>query len=134
MLQSSNKYTATAALLTEFLPAMDALNALKGRYESNEFGKMYNALPDAIRSGYTSMGCTEYSIETNTLLDPNRMTVIDSEPSTTVPKDAVIRTVLPGMELEGNMIRLAQVVTSLGNADFNDNTLSSSPETTGASE
>jgi molecular chaperone GrpE (heat shock protein) len=115
MLQSSNKYTATAAILTEFLPAMDALNSLKERYEENEFGKMYNALPDAIRSGYTSMGCTEYGIETNAMFDANRMTMIDSEPSTTVPKDGVIRTVIPGMELQGNTIRLAQVVTSMGN-------------------
>jgi molecular chaperone GrpE (heat shock protein) len=119
MLQSSNKYTATATILTEFLPAMDALNSLKERYENNDFGKMYNALPDAIRTGYISMGCTEYTIESNTMFDPNRMTMIDAEPSTTVPKDGVIRTVIPGMELQGNSIRLAQVVTSAGNNSEN---------------
>ena len=117
MLQSSNKYTATAAILTEFLPAMDALNSLKGRYETNEFGKMYNALPDAIRSGFTTMGCTEYSIETNDMFDSNRMISVDTEPSTTVPKDGIIRTVIPGVELQGNTVRLAQVVTSAGSAD-----------------
>ena len=117
MLQSSNKYTATAAILTEFLPALDALNSMKERYEANEFGKMYNALPDAVRSGFTSMGCTEYSIETNAIYDPNRMTIIDSEPSTTLPKDCIIRTIVPGMELQGNIIRLATVVTSSGSGD-----------------
>ena len=114
MLQSSNKYTATAAILTEFIPALDALNSLKERYATNEFGRMYNALPDAIRSGYTSMGCTEYSIEPNAVFDANRMIIVDSEPSTTVPSDGVTRTVIPGMELQGNTIRLAQVVTSAG--------------------
>ena len=117
MLQSSNKYTATAAILTEFLPAMDDLYALKGRYETNEFGKMYNALPDAIRSGYTSMGCTEYSIDTNAIFDTNRMISIGTEPSTTVPKDGVVLTVKPGIELHGNIVRLAQVVTSVGTND-----------------
>lgn len=117
MLQSSNKYTATAAILTEFLPAMDALNSLKERYETNEFGKMYNALPDAIRGGFTSMGCTEFSVETNTIVDPNRMTIIDTVPSATVPKDCVVLTAIPGMELQGNTIRLAQVVASAGSSD-----------------
>ena len=84
--------------------------------EYDEFGKMYNALPGAIKSGFTSMGCTEYEIATNEpIQNSNRMVVIDSEISTTVPKDCVIRTVQSGMELQGNMIRLAQVVSSLGN-------------------
>ena len=112
MLQSSNKYTATAAILTEFLPAMDALNSLKERYETNDFGKMYNALPDAIRGGFTSMGCTEYNVETNTMFDSNRMIIIDTVPSTTVPKDCVVLTAMPGVELQGNTVRLAQVVVS----------------------
>jgi molecular chaperone GrpE (heat shock protein) len=132
MLQSSNKYTATAAILTEFLPAMDALYALKGRYATNEFGAMYNALPDAIRSGYTSMGCTEYTVEVNEPINCNRMIVIDTEPSTSVPNNCIVRTVVPGMELQGNTVRLAQVVVSSGSS-HTDGTASAPPAPDGSS-
>jgi molecular chaperone GrpE (heat shock protein) len=115
MLQSSNKYSATASILTEFLPAMDTLISFREKYGDNEFGKMYNALPDAITSGFTSMGCTEYTIASNEMFASSRMTKLDSEPSATIPKDHVLRTVTPGMELQGNIIRLAQVITSSGN-------------------
>lgn len=117
MLQSTNKYSATAAVLSEFLPAMDTLMSLREKYGDDEFGKMYNALPGAIKSGFTSMDCTEYEIAANEPFVASRMVVVASEPSDTVPKDCVIRTVVPGMELQGNMMRLAQVITSSGSGN-----------------
>jgi molecular chaperone GrpE (heat shock protein) len=117
MLQSTNKYSATAAVLSEFLPVMDKLMVLREKYGEDDFGKMYNALPGAIKAGFTSMDCTEYEITANEPVVSSRMVVVASEPSETVPKDCVIRTVLPGMELQGNMMRLAQVVASSGSAD-----------------
>jgi molecular chaperone GrpE (heat shock protein) len=114
MLQSSNKYSATAAILTEFIPALDTLRSLRESFRDDAFGQMYNALPGAIQTGFTSMGCTEYDVPMNDPIVSSRMIVVHTEPSLTVPLHAVIRTVVPGMELQGNMIRLAQVVTSLG--------------------
>jgi molecular chaperone GrpE (heat shock protein) len=114
MLQSTNKFSATAAVLSEFLPIMDKLMALREKYGEDEFGKMYNALPGAIKTGFTSMDCTEYEVAANEPVVTTRMVVVASEPSDTVPKDSVIRTVVPGMELQGNMMRLAQVVASSG--------------------
>jgi molecular chaperone GrpE (heat shock protein) len=114
MLQSTNKFSATAAVLSEFLPIMDKLMALREKYGEDEFGKMYNALPGAIKTGFTSMDCTEYEVAANEPVVTTRMVVVASEPSDTVPNDSVIRTVVPGMELQGNMMRLAQVVVSSG--------------------
>lgn len=114
MLQSTNKFSATAAVLSEFLPIMDKLMVLREKYGEDEFGKMYNALPGAIKAGFSSMDCTEFEIAPNEPVATNRMVVISSEPSDTVPKDCVIRTVVPGMELQGNIMRLAQVVASSG--------------------
>jgi molecular chaperone GrpE (heat shock protein) len=114
MLQSSNKYSATATILSEFIPTMDTLLTLREKYSEDEFGKMYNALPGAIKTGFTSLGCVEYEIATNEPVLTNRMAVVSSEPSLTIPKDCVIRTVVPGMELQGNIIRFAQVVVSSG--------------------
>lgn len=117
MLQSTNKFSATAAVLTEFLPVMDKLMALREKYGEDDFGKMYNALPGAIKTGFTSMDCTEYEVAANEPVVTSRMVVVATEPSDTVPKDCVIRTVVPGIELQGNMMRLAQVVASAGSAD-----------------
>lgn len=126
MLQSSNKFTATANVLTEFLPVVDTLNRLRVQYGTNEFGKQYNALPGAVVSGFVNLGCTDFiaTIGENAL-DGMRYTVTASEYSDEWAKDYIVRVGTPGLELSGNVIRKAEVVASLGKQDTESTTESS---------
>ena len=114
MLQSSNKFSATASVLSDFLPIYDTLLALKEVHGDDEFGKKYNALPGAIKTGFSAMGVTDYGVETGDDFDKGRMVAVESEVSDEFKKDTVIRPVKAGMELQGNVIRLAECVVSLG--------------------
>ena len=115
MLNSSNKYSATASILTEFLPILDHLNELRDdKYGEDDFGKQYNALPGAMKTAFSELGVTEYTLTTGDAVDKERMIVIDEEYSDNHPKGTVIRPVAMGMELQGNVIRMAEVIASLG--------------------
>lgn len=116
MLQSSNKYSATASVLSEFLPVMDTLVALRAKYGDDEFGQQYNALPGAIKSGFTAMGCTEYTVHVGDAVDAagGRVVAVESEYSEQFAENVVLRPIAAGLELQGNVIRAAQVVASLG--------------------
>jgi molecular chaperone GrpE (heat shock protein) len=115
MLQSSNKYASTAAVLTEFLPVLDTLGDLRDQYGHDAFGQQYNALPGAVKAGFVKMGTTEYTATIGATLDASRMTVIETvHDDNGAPKDTVLQCVHPGLELQGNVIRSCLVVASLG--------------------
>jgi len=114
MLQSSNKFSATAATLTEFLPIVDDLIALREKYGEHEFGKQYNALPGAMKTAFTEMGVTEYTVNVGDPVDTTRMIVVGSEYSDEYERDTVLRPINMGMELQGNVILKAECVASLG--------------------
>ena len=114
MLQSSNKYAATAGVLTEFLPVLDRLQALREQYDADEFGAKYSALAGGLRAAFTEMGVTEYTVNEGEPVEKSRVVVVDSEYSETVEKDTVLRPVAIGMELQGNVVRMAECVASLG--------------------
>jgi molecular chaperone GrpE (heat shock protein) len=114
MLQSSNKYASTAAVLTEFLPVLDTLGDLRDQYGHDAFGQQYNALPGAVKAGFVKMGTTEYTATVGAALDAARMTVIETVHDDVAPKDTVLQCVHPGLELQGNVIRPCLVVSSLG--------------------
>jgi molecular chaperone GrpE (heat shock protein) len=114
MLQSSNKYASTAAVLTEFLPVLDTLVDLRDRYGNDAFGQQYNALPGAVKAGFVNMGTTEYSATVGAAMDTSRMTVVETVHGNASPKDTVLQCVHPGLELQGNVIRPCLVVASLG--------------------
>lgn len=114
MLQSSNKFAATAGVLTEFLPTLDQLTILRERFEGDEFGQKYAALAGGVRAAFTEMGVTEYTLAEGEPIDTSRMTVIESEHSAIIAKDCVLRPLAVGLELKGNIVRPAECVASLG--------------------
>lgn len=114
MLQSSNKYSATAGVLTEFLPVLDKLEELRERYDGDEFGTKYSALAGGLRGAFAEMGVTEYTATVGEPVDASRVAVIESEHSETAAADTVLRPVATGMELQGNVVRMAKCVASLG--------------------
>jgi len=114
MLQSSNKYSATAGVLTEFLPVLEKLTDLSEQYEGDEFGTKYSALAGGMRAAFTEMGVTEYTVAPGEPVDSSRMVVVESEHSEAAAADTVLRPVAMGMELQGNVVRMAECVASLG--------------------
>ena len=114
MLNSSNKSSATAGILTNFLPVLDKLMALRQQYEQDEFGQQYNALSGDMRGVFSKMDVTEYGVQVGEPVDTRKVTVVAAEHSTEVAADAVLRPVSMGMELQGNVIRMAECGASLG--------------------
>jgi molecular chaperone GrpE (heat shock protein) len=96
----------------EFVSLYDRLNELKEKYAGDDFGTKYNGL--TMKPTFSKMGVEEYTVEVGAEVDNFRMTVVESEHSSEYAKDTVIRSVTMGMELEGNVIRPAECVASLG--------------------
>jgi len=110
-MNSSSKSNALAGVLRDFLPVYDKMDSLKEKYASDEFGSKYGGL--SIGSTFTKMGVKEFSVAPGAPLDLIRMNVVGSEYSE-AQKDTVISQVEPGMELQGNVIRAAKCIVSLG--------------------
>eukprot|EP00977_Amphora_coffeiformis_P019629 scaffold7349_cov173-Amphora_coffeaeformis.AAC.110 len=114
MLASSNKSGAMAGVLTSFVPVLDTLGELQDKYGEDEFGKSYNALQSVMRQVFTDLGAAEYSVAVGDKVDETRMVVVESQYSEEFPANTVIRPLVMGWELQGNVIRAAQCVASLG--------------------
>jgi len=127
MLNSSNKYSATASILAEFLPILDRLTLLRDKYDQDDFGKQYSALPGAMKTAFTALGVAEYTVNTGDAIDKSRMAVIEEEHSEEYPKNKVIRPIALGVELQGNVIRMAEVVGSLGPENTQEETTTPPP-------
>jgi molecular chaperone GrpE (heat shock protein) len=96
----------------EFVTVYDRLNDLKEKYAGDEFGTKYSGL--TMKPTFEKMGVEEYTVEVGAKVDDLRMKVVESEYSSEYAKDTVMRLVTLGMELEGNVMRPAECVASLG--------------------
>ena len=122
-MNSSSKSNALAGVLRDFLPVYDRMDSLKEKYINDEFGSKFGGL--SLGPTFTKMGVKEFSVQPGASIDLIRMNVVGTEYSEAV-KDTVIRQVMPGMELEGNVIRSAACILSLGKEE--DLTLSQGSE------
>jgi GrpE len=111
-MNSSGRSSAMANVLTEFLPLYDTMNELKAKYAEDEFGSKYTGL--TMKNTFSKMGVSEYTVAVGESMDNYRMTVVESEYSTEHKKNTVLKPIAMGLELEGNVIRPAEIVASLG--------------------
>lgn len=111
-MNSSSRSSANAAVLADFLPVYDEMNQLKEKYADDAFGSKYGGL--SMEAALTKLGVKEYTAQVGETADGYRLAVVDSEYSDAHAKDAVIRPIAVGLELEGNVLRAAQCVASLG--------------------
>ena len=56
----------------------------------------------------------QFTVSEGDVIDKRRMEVVEEEYSAAIVKGSVIKPITMGYELKGNVIRLAQVVGSLG--------------------
>lgn len=87
---------------------------LRDKHADDDFGKQYSALPSALQTALIQLDVTEYFVSVGDMVDKDRMTVTESIHSETAPVDTVIESIMPGLELKGNVVRPALCVASLG--------------------
>jgi len=114
MMNSSSRETAMAAVLQNFLPVLDDLELLDKKYGADDFGKSFSALGGTMKSALKELGVEEYTVQVGDAVNKQRVTVVEEEYSEEFTKDTVIRPVSVGMELQGNIMRMAECVASLG--------------------
>jgi len=111
-MNSSSRSSATAGILAEFLPIYDKMNDLNTKYADNEFGSKYGGL--SLEPTFAKMGVKQYEVSPGDSLDRIRMIPKGSEHSSEFEKDKVITVLSSGLEMDGNVIRPADCVVSLG--------------------
>ena len=109
-----NKLVAMASVLQNFLPVVDELKSLTEKYEGDEFAKKYGALSSDFNSALKNMGVTEYEVAAGDAADAGRVTAVEEVHSDDVAKGIVISVVNSGYEMDGNIMRMAGAVVSLG--------------------
>lgn len=97
------------------MPAYDTLNNLRQKYAEDEFGSKYSELH--LQQTFANLGVTNFNVTPGDEVNHFRMKVLEKEVSKDFAKDTVIREVAPGLELDGNVIRAASCVASLGSGE-----------------
>lgn len=113
-MNSSGRAGAIAGILSKFLPVVDRLSCLSELHGGDEFGKQYNALLGDMQGAFKTLGATEYAPSPGDSIDASRVAVKESMNSPDHPSNTVLKTLVEGIELEGNIIRKAECVASLG--------------------
>jgi molecular chaperone GrpE (heat shock protein) len=111
---SSSREAAVASVLQNFLPVLDDLTCLQEKYGSDDFGKSFSALGGILQGVFKELGVVEYSIQPGDAVNKQRVEVVEEEYSEEFEKGTVIHPVSMGMELQGNVVRKATCVASLG--------------------
>ncbi len=111
---ADSKVTAKASVLQNFLPIVDELKILTEKYEGDEFAKKYAAISWDFNNALKDMGVTEYSVAEGDIADTSRVNAFEEEYSQSVAKGCVIRGLENGYEIDGNVMRMAAAVVSLG--------------------
>lgn len=111
-MDTSGKDRATADVLQEFLPVLGKLDELKEKYGEDDFGKQYSGL--SLKAAFNNLGVTDFTVSVGDTVDKGRMLVVDSEHSEDHPADTVLKPVSLGLELKGNIVKMAECVASLG--------------------
>eukprot|EP00547_Thalassionema_nitzschioides_P003008 CAMPEP_0194205568 /NCGR_PEP_ID=MMETSP0156-20130528/4810_1 /TAXON_ID=33649 /ORGANISM="Thalassionema nitzschioides, Strain L26-B" /LENGTH=278 /DNA_ID=CAMNT_0038931871 /DNA_START=37 /DNA_END=873 /DNA_ORIENTATION=- len=121
-MQSSNKDTAKAGVVQNFLPVLEELEKVRETYKDQEFGSKYSGLTSAMSAALQELGVSDYTVKEGDEINVQRMQVVEEEYSEQFSKGTVIRPVSVGMEISGNVMQMAKVVGSLGSEKAEDET------------
>lgn len=111
---ADGKVIAKASVLQNFLPIVDELNSLTEKYDGDDFAKKYAALSWDFTNALKDMGVTEYSVAEGDASDARRVNAVEEEYSESIAKGCVIKALNTGYEIDGNVMRMADAVVSLG--------------------
>lgn len=120
---------ARAVVLESFLPVLEDLQSKAEVYADDEFAKKYSALGSDFNNALKNLGVSEFTVSESEKIDVMRINTVKEEYSDTVAKGCVITSLRVGYELEGNVMRMADAVVSLGSeADAKTSEAEDEPE------
>lgn len=110
---ADNKSAARAKVIQSFVPVLDELDAVAARYEGNSFAKSLDALRSGMKSSLGELGVSEFVVGAGDAVD-SRVVAVDEQFSEEFAAGTVISALTSGLEIQGNIVRAAKVVASLG--------------------
>ncbi len=93
---------------------MDELINLDRNYADDEIAKSYSALKGVMVGAFKDLKAEEFAFEIGDVVDERRVNVVEQVYSDEISKGCVVQTLTSGWELEGNVMRLSDVVASAG--------------------
>lgn len=111
---ADSNLVARAVVLQSFLPILDDLKSKGELYADDEFAQKYSALGSDFSNCLTNLGVSEYTVAEGENINSLRTNTVEEEFSDSIAKGCVIAPVRLGYELKGNVMRMADVVVSLG--------------------
>lgn len=128
-----NKFAARVGVVETFLPVLDDLDAVGRKYEGDEFAKSLGALRAEFMNALQELGVVEYEAKAGDSVDGRRIVAASEEHSEECAKGTVISLVKNGFEIQGNIVRPAECVASLGSEKREEEAVSKEGETEASS-
>lgn len=112
---ADSKDAARATVLQSFLPVLDEMDVIAAKYEGNAFaGTLQSGLTSEFQNTLNEMGVAEYVVSSGDDVVMGRVVAIEEEYSDEFGKGTVITPLKSGLEIQGNIVRPAECVASLG--------------------
>jgi molecular chaperone GrpE (heat shock protein) len=112
---ADSKSAARATVLQSFLPVLDEMDAIAAKYEGNAFaGTLRNGLTSEFQNTLKNLGVEEFSVASGDDVVLGRVVAVEEKYSEEFGKGTVIAPLKSGLEIQGNIVRPAECVASLG--------------------
>jgi len=110
----NNQYTERANILQKFFPLLDELTELDTKYSGVGFAGSYSPLKGSLIGAMKELKAAEFSVTAGDEVDSRRVTTVEEIYNGDIGKGCVVEMKKTGWELEGNVMRFAEAVVSLG--------------------
>eukprot|EP00984_Skeletonema_dohrnii_P028188 scaffold18082_cov74-Skeletonema_dohrnii-CCMP3373.AAC.2 len=112
---ADSKSAARASVLQSFLPALDEMDVIGAKYEGNAFaGTLQSGLTMEFQNNLQELGVSEFGVESGDDVVMGRVVAVEEQFSEEFGKGTVITSLKSGLEIQGNTVRPAECVASLG--------------------
>jgi len=112
---ADSKSAARASVLQSFLPALDEMDVIGAKYEGNAFaGTLQSGLTMEFQNNLQELGVSEFGVESGDDVVMGRVVAVEEQFSEEFGKGTVITSLKSGLEIQGNIVRPAECVASLG--------------------
>ena len=112
---ADSKSAARASVLQSFLPALDEMEVIGERYAGKDFaGTLQSGLTAEFQNNLKELGVSEFGVESGEEVVMGRVVAVEEQFSEEFGKGTVITALKSGLEIQGNIVRPAECVASLG--------------------
>jgi len=112
---ADSKSAARASVLQSFLPALDEMEVIGERYAGKDFaGTLQSGLTAEFQNNFKELGVSEFGVESGEEVVMGRVVAVEEQFSEEFGKGTVITALKSGLEIQGNIVRPAECVASLG--------------------